>query len=103
MDHADRAVVVRMLHEVPADHVVAVGHALALLRSGRQEHTGVLDTTQREHVAPGIHPKGRPLQRPAREGLDAPAGLIQTDVDEVGEGDDADVLGPFQHGTVDAC
>ena len=106
MDHADRPVVVRVLHEIPADDVVAVGHALALLRTGREEHTRVLHAPEREHIAPGVHVEGRPSERPAHDGLRASPCLIQTNVGHIGVGDHAHVIGALEHRAVhgtEAC
>ena len=93
MDDPDRSVVVRVLHEVPPDDVAAIRDAFRLLRTRREKHAGVLDAAECEHIPVGVYMELRLHERPAREGLDASAILIEADVGDIGVRNHANVPG----------
>src|SRR5690349_12139130 len=103
MHYADRAVVMRMLHEIAADHSVPVCHALRLLRSRRQQNADVLDPSKRKHISTRLHIERVSLERAAGKRLDAVAPLIQTNILHVPECEHANVFGLSQYTGIDAA
>ena len=100
MDNPDRTVEMRMLHEIAANDIETVRHPFTLLGTRCQQHARIFDAPEREYVAVGLDAERGAFHRPAHEGLDAALPLIQANILEVREGNDAHALGLIQGGCV---